>query len=238
MAEKRMISNQIINSDEFAEMPIDAQMLYVRLNLAADDRGICDKPRQVMNICRSADDCMKILIAKKFVIVPQCRPSVVVIKHWWINNNLRSQRFKETRYLDVLDELFYDENKSYSKNPENHFPCVKDGTIVTMSTVDQWLTNGRPMSDHWLPQYSTVQSSTVQYSSVQGSPEERGTGEEERPPADSLMDSSMRRELIARWRNKIDIFRRLKYDPEHIYRIAEAAGVSREEIDNYKEEIS
>lgn len=234
MAEKRMVSNQILNSDEFTDMPVDAQMLYVRLNLAADDRGICDKPRQVMNICRSPDDCMKLLIAKKFIIVPTGRPSVVVIKHWWINNNFRSQRFKETRYTDVLEELYYDENKSYSKNPENHFPCMQNGALVGLPLVDQWLTNGRPAVDHWLPQYSIVQNSIDKSSTVKVSTgkEECERGNPETPDPDTRI------EKIKSWKHRVDIFKNQGFDASPMYNLAFSTdGITKEEIDSYKEDI-
>ena len=131
MAEKRMLSRLVLDNDEFMEMPTEAQMLYVRLNLAADDRGICDSPRTVMKLCGASNDSMKLLISKKFILSPECRPSVIVIKHWWTNNTARKERFKETKYTDVLSSLYYDDNKSYSQNPyDGHISCVKDGSLI------------------------------------------------------------------------------------------------------------
>lgn len=256
MAEKRMLSNQIINSDEFTDMPADAQMLYVRLNLAADDRGICDKPRQIMNVCRVPDDCMKLLIAKKFVLIPRCRPTVVVVKHWWINNNYRSQRFKETRYIDVLDELFYDENRSYSKTPDNHIPCLQCGAPVSLTEVDQWISDGRPMVnqrltdgrptvDQRLPQYSIEENSKEESNTVQGRVGDRGPGEEGETQAPSVgcADTSPggggttddgltddRQKQIAVYKNQIGAFRRLGYDPAPIIRKAAMDGITPAEL--------
>lgn len=39
MAEKRMFSTKIINSDPFKEMPLSAQALYFHLGMNADDEG-------------------------------------------------------------------------------------------------------------------------------------------------------------------------------------------------------
>ena len=152
MANKRMFSNDILNNDEFIEMPLEAQMLYIRLNMAADDRGICDGPRTVMRACGASNDSMKLLIAKKFVLIPACKPSVVVIKHWWINNNVsRKERFKETKHTDVMQELFYDGNKSYSQNPnDGHISCISNGRLIWPSDVPELIANMPflpPMSD-------------------------------------------------------------------------------------------
>ena len=139
-----MLSNLILNNDDFIDMPTDAQMLYVRLNMAADDRGICDSPRSVMRACGASNDSMKLLITKKFILIPQRRKSVIVIKHWWINNSMKKDRFKETKYTDVLDELFYDDNKSYSQNPEDgHISCVRDGKLIWPPDIPELLEEER-----------------------------------------------------------------------------------------------
>lgn len=179
MAEKRMFSNLILNNDDFIEMPNEAQMLYIRLNMAADDRGICDSPRTIMRTCGASNDSMKLLIAKKFVLIPSCKPTVVVIKHWWIHNNTRKERFKETKHIDVVSELYYDDNKSYSQNPnDGHISCVLNGKLiwppdlpelmggivpalpssgtqpapVGYPTGTQRVPNGHPTGTHWVPQ--------------------------------------------------------------------------------------
>ena len=39
MAQKRMISKRVIQTDMFMDMPLSAQALYFHLNLEADDDG-------------------------------------------------------------------------------------------------------------------------------------------------------------------------------------------------------
>ena len=46
MAEKRMFSKQIIDSDAFLDMPLSAQALYFHLSMRADDDGFVDNPRK------------------------------------------------------------------------------------------------------------------------------------------------------------------------------------------------
>lgn len=169
MAEKRMLSRLVLDNDEFMEMPTEAQMLYVRLNLAADDRGICDSPRTVMKLCGASNDSMKLLISKKFILSPECRPSVIVIKHWWLNNTLRKERFRETKYTDVLSSLYYDDNKSYSQNPyDGHISCVKDGNLLWPTEIPAMLAaavTGNPLPPPSvstpLPDVSTLPEDSV-----------------------------------------------------------------------------
>ena len=126
MAERRMFCKSIIESDQFMDMPAEAQMLYVRLNMAADDDGFCDNPRAIMRGCGASNDTMKILIAKKFVLTFDRNDGfIVVIKHWRMNNYIRKDNYRETKYKELMRELYYDENKSYSMNPgDGHKPCI------------------------------------------------------------------------------------------------------------------
>lgn len=126
MAERRMFAKAIIESDPFMDMPSEAQMLYIRLNMAADDDGFCDNPRSIMRSCGASDDSMKLLVAKKFVITFSKQDNfVVVIKHWRLNNYIRKDTYHETKYREFMRELYYDENNSYSLNPgDGHRPCL------------------------------------------------------------------------------------------------------------------
>ena len=126
MAERRMFAKAIIESDPFMDMPAEAQMLYIRLNMAADDDGFCDNPRSIMRSCGASDDSMKLLIAKKFVITFSKQDNfIVVIKHWRLNNYIRKGTYHETKYREFMRELYYDENNSYSLNPgDGHRPCL------------------------------------------------------------------------------------------------------------------
>ena len=65
MAERRMLAKSIIESDAFMDMPAETQMLYIHLNMAADDDGFVANPRTIMRSCGSSNDSMKMLISKK-----------------------------------------------------------------------------------------------------------------------------------------------------------------------------
>ena len=103
-------------------------MLYIRLNMAADDDGFCDNPRSIMRACGASDDAMKLLVAKKFVLTFSKQDNfVVVIKHWRMNNYIRKDTYHETKYKEFMRELYYDENNSYSLNPgDGHKPCLPE----------------------------------------------------------------------------------------------------------------
>lgn len=94
MAERRMFSKSVIDSDLFLDMPPTAQLLYFHLGMRADDDGFINNPRAAMRTVGAAADDMRILIAKKFVI--PFESGVVVIRHWWTHNTMRKDRYKAT----------------------------------------------------------------------------------------------------------------------------------------------
>ena len=118
MAERRMLAKTIIDSDAFSDMPIEAQMLYVRLNMAADDDGFVSNPRRIMRAGGYSDDSMKILIAKKFVLSFEYGDSFVyLIKHWKIHNYIQRDRYKASTFKQLMRDVYLDENKAYSLTP-------------------------------------------------------------------------------------------------------------------------
>lgn len=111
MAEKRMFSNKVIGSDAFLEMPDSTQNLYFHLSMYADDDGFVDKPKSIMRMTGKKEDDLKLLIAKSFII--PFDTGIVVIRHWRLNNYLRSDRYKETQYLQEKSTLTLSENGEY-----------------------------------------------------------------------------------------------------------------------------
>ena len=112
MAERRMFAKTIIDSDAFLDMPLSSQSLYFHLSMRADDDGFINNPKKIQRMIGATEDDLKLLIAKKFIITFDT--GVVVIKHWKIHNYLRSDRYKETVYLDEKAMLKTKENKAYT----------------------------------------------------------------------------------------------------------------------------
>ncbi|WZU00341.1 hypothetical protein MGH68_12135 [Erysipelothrix sp. D19-032] len=120
MAEKRMFSNKITQSDAFLSMPRDIAKSILALVNGCDDEGFVNRPKSIMRMVGASDDDMNILIAKKFIIPFNVANDgvmssmVCVIKHWFINNYIRPDRLKETSYSNERGMLTIQENGSYS----------------------------------------------------------------------------------------------------------------------------
>ena len=119
MAERRMFAKTIVLSDAFLDMPLSARCLYFTLGMLADDDGFINSPKSIMRQCGASDDDMKLLCIKKFII--QFDSGVIVIKHWRINNYLRSDRKTDTKYIEEYKELSIEENGSYTLGIPNAY---------------------------------------------------------------------------------------------------------------------
>jgi hypothetical protein len=117
MAERRMFSKQIIDSDVFLDMPQSSQNLYFHLNMRADDEGFINNPKKVMRIIGSNQNDLEILLAKRYLL--SFNSGVIVIKHWKLHNKIRKDRLKETLYLDEKAQIKQKKNGNYTELQPN-----------------------------------------------------------------------------------------------------------------------
>lgn len=112
MAQKRMFSLNVVDTDKFLEMPISSRLLYYELGMRADDDGFVDNWKKILMFTGLKEDDMKLLITKQFII--PFESGVIVIKHWRLNNYLQKDRTKPTIYQEELKQLGIDENNVYT----------------------------------------------------------------------------------------------------------------------------
>ena len=120
MAERRMFAKTIIDSDAFLDMPTSAQALYFHLSMRADDDGFINNPKKIQRMIGTADDDLKLLVAKRFLI--PFDSGVVVIKHWKIHNYIRNDRYKPTIYQEEKNSLEIKENNAYTERLTSGIP--------------------------------------------------------------------------------------------------------------------
>lgn len=130
MAERRMFSKVVIDSDTFLDMPLSAQALYFHLSMRADDDGFVNNPKRIQAYVGASTDDLKILLAKHFLI--PFESGVVVIKHWKVHNYIQKDRYKETYYQAekaLLEEA--PKTKEYTRKPNLDTNCIQ-----TVSNLD------------------------------------------------------------------------------------------------------
>lgn len=117
-----MFAKTIVLSDAFLDMPMSARCLYFTLGMLADDDGFVNAPRSIMRQCGASDDDIKLLIAKKFVLIFDS--GVIVIKHWRINNYLQKDRIQPTKYIEEKAQLALDEKGGYTRTDSMYTDTV------------------------------------------------------------------------------------------------------------------
>ena len=122
MAERRMFTGKITESDAFLDMPLTSQCLYFHLCMYADDEGFVKNPKRIQRMIGATDDDYKLLIAKSFVLIFES--GVIVIKHWKMHNAIRKDRMHETEYVDEKSMLFIKDNGAYTFDPLKGAPLV------------------------------------------------------------------------------------------------------------------
>lgn len=121
MAQKRMFSLSVVDTDNFLEMPISAQNLYFHLGMHADDDGFIDSWKKIMRSIGAKEDDLKVLIAKQYLI--PFESGVIVIRHWRINNYLQRDRTKPTTYQSEMSQLSLNSNNTYNLDTN----CIQSG---------------------------------------------------------------------------------------------------------------
>lgn len=138
MADKRMMSKSIIDTDVFLDMPASTQCLYFHLLLRADDDGFLKNAKTIMRTVGASQDDMKLLIAKQYLILFDS--GTIVIKHWRIHNYIKKDRYKptdceEARLIDVNDkgEYILLEPTCIQNGTTTEPTCIQSGTVLEPS---------------------------------------------------------------------------------------------------------
>ena len=127
MANRRMFSLDVVDTDIFLDLPISSQALYFHLGMRADDDGFVSSPKRVTAMIGANQDDLKLLIAKGFIIALE--EGVVVIRHWKQNNYIQNDRRKNTIYQNQLAALTVS-NGIYEVDTQ----CIQ--TVSEMDTQD------------------------------------------------------------------------------------------------------
>nr|DAG44668.1 MAG TPA: replisome organizer [Caudoviricetes sp.] len=113
MAKRRMFSLDIVDTDIFLDMPPTTQNLYFHLGMRADDDGFVAAPKKIAKLCNGTPDDIKILVAKGYII--PFDDGVVLVTDWMINNQIRKDRYTETRFKEHLNTIVSEDGR-YKKS--------------------------------------------------------------------------------------------------------------------------
>lgn len=125
MAQRRMFSLAVVDTDRFLSLPVGAQCLYFHLGMRADDDGFVSSPRKIMSFVTCTEDDFRLLIAKGFVIPFQS--GVCVIRDWKVNNYIQRDRYSPTQYFAEKQALSIGPNGAYLTDNDQ---CIQSGYMM------------------------------------------------------------------------------------------------------------
>ena len=113
MAKRRMLSIEVIETDRFYLLPPSSQILYLHINLNADDDGIVGNVNNLVRAVGVERKYLRLLVERGYLI--EFDSGVVAVAHWHVHNRVRSDRHSPSRYREELSRLTLDENSIYTK---------------------------------------------------------------------------------------------------------------------------
>lgn len=183
MAQRRMISKEVIQSQRFLTLPLEAQALYFHLIAASDDDGVVDA-FPIVRMVGAREDNLGLLVVKKFVL-PLNNEMIYFVTDFSKQNKIRQDRIQPSIYRDLLLEktdLVRDGKRLVAKNE------IFDGQVS-----DKCLTSDGQMADvcqtsdgQMSAQYSIGKYSIGEYSLEQLSTEKKSVVDDKKPKQKSL----------------------------------------------------
>ena len=183
MAQRRMISKEVIQSQRFLTLPLEAQALYFHLIAASDDDGVVDA-FPIVRMVGAREDNLGLLVVKKFVL-PLNNEMIYFITDFSKQNKIRQDRIQPSIYRDLLLEktdLVRDGKRLVDKNE------IFDGQMP-----DKCLTNDGQAADicqtsdgQMSAQYSIGKYSIGKYSLEQLSTEKKSVVDDKKSKQKSL----------------------------------------------------
>ena len=106
MAQRRMFSLQVVDTDKFMDMPLSARLLYDALGVRADDDGFGASVNRIARTVGCSKEDITTLTDNGYLLTFDS--GVVVIKHWKMNNQIRTDRYHSTIYKKEYMQLISD----------------------------------------------------------------------------------------------------------------------------------
>ena len=137
MGNRRMFSNTVVNSDYFLDMSPSAQLLYFHVGMNADDDGFCAKVNSIARLIGVGPEAVDELVDHSFLI--RFEDKACVVKHWKVNNILRSTEKHRTEFREDLEKLYLKDNGIYTTDPAKGKPVIPENERVHKGAQSKFL---------------------------------------------------------------------------------------------------
>ncbi len=142
MAEKRMFSREVIESDKFLELPLSAQGLYLHICMEADDDGFVNNANRIRRVVDASQQDYQCLFDRGYLI--QMSNGLVVVVHWRICNSIRKDRYKPTVHQSEYRKL---------KISDNAYVLNTDSNKISDMDIDQMRCNTAQKFEEFWKEY-------------------------------------------------------------------------------------
>ena len=111
MANRRMISAELMRSDEFLSLPNQSQLLYIHLLVEADDDGFLQGKKRIMAMLGMKPAVLHKLTEAGFLI--EFPSGATVITHWKLFNQIKKDRYTPTKHRAEMAQLTFTPEAGY-----------------------------------------------------------------------------------------------------------------------------
>ena len=98
LAERRMFSKAVFDSDKFMSLPFSAQAFYMHLAMRADDDGFVGNAKSILRMVGAGEEDFNLLAEQGYLRIFES--SVVAIVHWKTHNYIQKDRYKPSIYKE------------------------------------------------------------------------------------------------------------------------------------------
>ena len=112
MANRRMISAELMRSDEFLSLPNQSQLLYIHLLVEADDDGFLQGKKRIMAMLGMKPAVLHKLTEAGFLI--EFPSGATVITHWKLFNQIKKDRYTPTKHRVEMAQLTFEPETGYA----------------------------------------------------------------------------------------------------------------------------
>lgn len=136
MARRRMLNIDLILDDNFTqELSLEAQNMYIYLNMLADDDGIVGHLKRQLRMLSKSADSVNELVSHGYVL--EYDPQTLIITDWLVNNHIRGDRYTPSLEDDCRSALFITYDWRYS---------LSEGNEKVFTSYTSWLNNERKVN--------------------------------------------------------------------------------------------
>ena len=137
MAERRMVSKTIMQTQKFLRLPLETQALYVHLVINSDDDGIVEA-FPVVRMIGASEDSLGLLVIKQF-IKPLNQDMVYFITDFNEQNKIRPDRHKPSIHRNLaIQQLGLEVNGSRLVEPGKVvLELTEEGQVVDGQVTDK-----------------------------------------------------------------------------------------------------